>query len=218
MTRMRRLLSVIAFLTLPVLAQASDMRQISWDILAPPSVKVDNPFAALSAEQMDALRKIAKFEDQVQQSANPEVVGQTKALRETLAADGLDVDGLFAARFAIIEQREAAASGVNAELIGTNVRLPGYVVPLEFEGEKVVEFLLVPTAGACIHTPPPPSNQIVHVRYPDGIEVNNLYTAVWVAGIMSTEKSVQTVGYVDGQAPISVSYSMQPVLVEEYGG
>lgn len=52
-------------------------------------------------------------------------------------------------------------------LDGQYVKLPGYVVPLESdEGGLLSEFLLVPWFGACIHVPPPPSNQIVFVRLP----------------------------------------------------
>lgn len=218
MTRLGRLLSVFACLTLPVFAQASDTREISWETLAPPAAEIENPFAALSAEQMEALRQIVRLETPVQQSVAPETVDKLRDLREMLAAEKIDVDGLLTARLDIMERREIAASGVNTELLGTSVRLPGYILPLEFEGRKTVEFLLVPTVGACVHTPPPPANQIVHVRYPEGIEVNGLFTPVWIDGIMTAEKSVQTAGYVDGQAPISVSYSMQPVLVEKYGG
>lgn len=47
-------------------------------------------------------------------------------------------------------------------MAGRKVRLPGFVIPLERKGEEVVEFLLVPYFGACIHTPPPPANQIIH--------------------------------------------------------
>ena len=43
------------------------------------------------------------------------------------------------------------------------VRLPGYVVPLEQTAQGMRELLLVPHFGACIHTPPPPANQVVHV-------------------------------------------------------
>lgn len=50
-------------------------------------------------------------------------------------------------------------------LDGQNIRLPGYIVPLEVSEEgRTTEFLLVPYFGACIHVPPPPSNQIVHVK------------------------------------------------------
>src|SRR5512139_3523363 len=63
--------------------------------------------------------------------------------------------------------RELRESWDNAptrsELNGAKIRLPGYVVPLEMgEGGRLSQFLLVPYFGACIHTPPPPANQIVH--------------------------------------------------------
>ncbi|HVE51785.1 MAG TPA: DUF3299 domain-containing protein, partial [Ramlibacter sp.] len=48
-----------------------------------------------------------------------------------------------------------------AELDGREVGLMGYVVPLD--GAASSTFLLVPYFGACIHTPPPPANQVVHV-------------------------------------------------------
>ena len=49
-------------------------------------------------------------------------------------------------------------------LDGTLIQLEGYVVPLEDELREATEFLLVSSAGACIHTPPPPPNQIIHVK------------------------------------------------------
>ena len=59
-------------------------------------------------------------------------------------------------------QQSPAAPVVEA-LDGVQVKLPGYIVPLDMSEEgRVTEFLLVPYFGACIHVPPPPSNQIVH--------------------------------------------------------
>jgi hypothetical protein len=53
---------------------------------------------------------------------------------------------------------------VNKALDGNNVRLPGFIVPLEVSKEgKVTEFFLVPYVGACIHVPPPPPNQLIYV-------------------------------------------------------
>lgn len=54
---------------------------------------------------------------------------------------------------------------VVAALDGQDVSIPGYVVPLEFgaNSQEIRQFLLVPYYGACIHTPPPASNQIVLV-------------------------------------------------------
>ena len=55
------------------------------------------------------------------------------------------------------------AAPTRDDLDGKPFRLSGYVVPLEQLKGEVKEFLLVPYFGACIHTPPPPANQIVHV-------------------------------------------------------
>ncbi|MCF7203911.1 DUF3299 domain-containing protein [Pseudomonas oligotrophica] len=74
------------------------------------------------------------------------------------------------------------------ELDGLEVRLPGYIVPLETSEEgRVVEFLLVPYFGACIHVPPPPSNQIVHAVSELGVKMEQLYQPFWVEGPLRVE-------------------------------
>lgn len=69
---------------------------------------------------------------------------------------------------------------------GRRVRLAGYLVPLDFDGVGVREFLLVPYVGACIHVPPPPPNQIVHVRSPTRIAVRDQFEPVQVTGTLAT--------------------------------
>lgn len=66
---------------------------------------------------------------------------------------------------------------------GKLVKIPGYIVPLDFESEKVTEFLLVPTMGACIHVPPPPPNQTVYVTSKTPIPAEEImYRPFWVSG------------------------------------
>ena len=88
------------------------------------------------------------------------------------------------------EQAYSAAlqsTGVNQEYDGTNIRLPGYIVPLEYNDDLVItEFFLVPYFGACIHVPPPPPNQIIYVKYPQGITLEALYDPFWIEGAMQT--------------------------------
>ena len=84
------------------------------------------------------------------------------------------------------------------ELNGQSVSLPGFVVPLEGDSEVITEFLLVPYFGACIHVPPPPPNQIVHVTIKDGVPIESLYDAIVVTGVISTETwsgEIAQVGY-----------------------
>jgi hypothetical protein len=84
------------------------------------------------------------------------------------------------------------------ELNGKYVKIPGFVVPLEGDADNITEFLLVPYFGACIHVPPPPSNQIVYVKFSEGVPIDNLYDAIWVTGILSTngwKGDIASVGY-----------------------
>ena len=90
----------------------------------------------------------------------------------------------------------------NMELVttwaGQRVRLPGYAVPLEFDGTKVTSFLLVPYLGACIHVPPPPPNQIVFVRTREPIEIEEMFDAVYATGTFEadlTPTELAQVGY-----------------------
>jgi uncharacterized protein len=66
------------------------------------------------------------------------------------------------------------------------VKLSGFLVTLEGDGKSVSEFLLVPFFGACIHVPPPPSNQIVLVRTKP-FKVKEVFQTVAVTGRLRTE-------------------------------
>lgn len=76
-----------------------------------------------------------------------------------------------------------------ATLDGRELLLGGYPVPLESDASgRFHTFFLVPYPGACIHVPPPPPNQIVLVRYPRGIALDDIYVPLWVSGTLKIEK------------------------------
>ena len=82
----------------------------------------------------------------------------------------------------------------NEALDGAPIRMPGYVIPLETEGDGVREFLLVPYVGACIHVPPPPPNQLVYVTSNRPWPIDQIWDAVWVMGTMRTKLQSTTLG------------------------
>jgi hypothetical protein len=81
-----------------------------------------------------------------------------------------------------------------SELDGANIRLPGYVVPLEQSRGEVKEFLLVPYFGACIHSPPPPANQIIHVLPRSPAKGVRSMDAVWIHGRITTQRTDSFMG------------------------
>ena len=84
-----------------------------------------------------------------------------------------------------------------AELEGKLVKVPGFTVPLEDFASSATEFLLVPYVGACIHTPPPPPNQLVYIQMDDGKRAKmDGWNPVWVEGVLSIEMTESVYGYV----------------------
>jgi hypothetical protein len=87
-----------------------------------------------------------------------------------------------------------ADAPVEPSLDGQRVKLAGFVVPLERQGDAVLELLLVPYFGACIHTPPPPANQIVHVILKKPAAGMKMMDAYWVSGKLSLQHGDSSLG------------------------
>lgn len=83
--------------------------------------------------------------------------------------------------------KQSQLGAVRPELNGSTVKIPGFVIPLEGDEDTVTEFLLVPYFGACIHVPPPPPNQIIYVKFPQGAPIQQLWDVVYVIGTLKTE-------------------------------
>jgi len=199
-------------------AYAEEPRTLGWDDLSVKVSAADNPFATLSTEQLLALSDVAGLRARKARGVTltPEEVAIEKKALTKLKQDGIEVDALLTKRDAIAEKKRAAASTVNPALDGKMIRIPGYVLPLEFSGTKVTEFLLVPWVGACIHTPPPEPNQIVYVKPDKAFDIRRMFDAVWVTGRIAAAGSKRSVEIVDGSADIDVGYSLRASVVEPY--
>jgi uncharacterized protein len=107
------------------------------------------------------------------------------------------------------EMREAWDNApVNNKMDGAAVRIPGYVVPLEESKAGLKEFLLVPYFGACIHSPPPPANQIIHVTRQTPVKGFHTMDPVWITGTLKTLRSDTFMG--------ATGYRLEAVTVEAY--
>ncbi|WP_291813774.1 DUF3299 domain-containing protein [Limnobacter sp.] len=83
---------------------------------------------------------------------------------------------------------------VNPAYTGKKVRIPGFAIPIEQSEKGVDELLLVPYFGACIHTPPPPANQIIHVKLSEPQPAVGAMQAYWVWGELTASKFSSELG------------------------
>jgi hypothetical protein len=97
---------------------------------------------------------------------------------------------------------------VEPSMNGAHIRIPGFIVPLEEAHHQISEFLLVPYFGGCIHVPPPPSNQIIHVFPIKPLKNMNSMDAVWVSGVLEVFPSDTNMG--------TAGYRMKAQVVERY--
>lgn len=127
--------------------------------------------------------------------------------------DYSDLASIFKAEMDRATGSAFAQQEPNAPVVTTfdqqQVRLAGYVVPLTIDANsRVIDFLLVPYLGACIHVPPPPSNQIIYVDAEQGLPLDELWEPFWVEGQLQVA-ALET-------AEITAGYQLQLVNYQRY--
>lgn len=217
---MKRFFAVAAAIWIATAAldlSAEGARRLQWSDLGPPQEPFIDPFDALPREQQIDLNMVAvvrELQAAKDPSLGPEQLRSYEAMLGRLKRANVDVDGMLARRARLMEKWRKASEAVNETLNGQRVRLPGYLLPLEMDGKKVTEFLLVPYVGACIHAPTPPPNQIVHVKHPKGFEAGGVFSPVWVQGVVRTVRARLRLTLVDGSADVPTGYELSAESVE----
>ncbi len=211
-------LVLLLMVGLMVPVAANQIRQLTWPDLVPKVQPIEDPFKAMPQDQLKALGNIIWVRDRQAKKDKPlddATVKKAQELTQQLTEAGLDVDRLIA-KYHELRQLSRLQIQPVAALDGQRVRMPGYALPLEFEDTKVIEFLLVPYVGACIHVPPPPENQMVHVLADKPFKLEGLFTAVWVTGKMSVGNITRKLYFVDGSADVDAGYTLAASSVELY--
>ena len=214
----RCLWALVLGLSLCVAQPASAAQQISWDDLTIPVNPKDDPYYGLTPEQSDTLFTLFEidFKRLEGEPILPQDIEDEQIALAILDETGIDGKALVAQERDFRKKLEAQQTSIRPEWDGKDVRIPGYLLPLEFDGTRVTEFVLVPYVGACIHTPPPPANQMILVSAPEGVESRGLFTPVWVEGRIAVDPSSQSVGLSDGTATFDVSYALEASEVVDY--
>lgn len=107
------------------------------------------------------------------------------------------------------------------ELEGARVVLPGYMVPLDYEGDAVKSFLLVPNAGQCIHVPPPPPNQTIIVHFAKTTPMRTYSDPIIVRGlvrVVAGQTDYAETGYeIQAQDIVEFDFDRLETMVNDLG-
>lgn len=202
-----RFAALLVCLSIPV--AWAGITPIKWADLQPDDPALRATLSKLPQEKLARFTRALR-QDAVRTAKSPQLAEANAAL---LKEDFSDLKPLVASARAF-EKR--LSSEMRAQWNGKAVQLDGYMLPLQQQGKKVTEFLLVPVVGACIHVPPPPPNQMVVVKYPAGFDMSGVFTPVTIRGAMQVQSSTTKLTLVDGSAKINTGYSMSADEVQAY--
>lgn len=215
--------ALIAVSAAALVANASPTRaatKIEWTDLVPKGESIVDPLAKLNQDQRFDLEMIlwARSLTAAERELEPNRPGVEDAEKyeRNFAKSGIDINKLLTDYKAFAEKIKARQKLVNNDLAGKDVRLAGYLLPLEFSETGDTDFLLVPYVGACVHVPPPPPNQIVFVRLAEKFVAKDLFTPVWIEGLLKTKQSSKALTLIDGTRDVSIGYHIDGAKVEVY--
>jgi nickel/cobalt exporter len=201
----------------PALAKAP---VISWDALRPSDdFEFDDPFSRLSPEQLWNLRSIARIRWLIangKSAPDGASAQEERRLVKYLADQGVDVDWLLSQREKVASERRKKFETTGAGVVGTAIRIPGYVMSLFPDQPEVRDFLLVPWVAPCAHFPPPSGNQVIHVTIEPGIPHRDRFDSVWIEGTLHRNPSEHTVYLVDGVIRMEADYRLGGKFIAGY--
>lgn len=200
--RIRSLLAgflILSFTSTPSLAFANTDSAFS------PGFEEVNWMELMPKEDLDALLNPPDYINQIED-------GSVQDKLDKLAELGATTDEQSATSAPDRYQQALASTQVIDAFNNKKVRLPGFVVPLQNnDQQKITEFFIVPYFGACLHLPPPPPNQIIHVTHPQGIEVADLQAPFWFEGTLG----IQTVSNDAGTSAYAMKLNKAMIYEEE---
>ncbi|WP_444946870.1 DUF3299 domain-containing protein [Microbulbifer sp. VTAC004] len=158
-------------------------REVSWEELIP-------------KDDLDALLNPPEYIDDIVEGSAADSMPTTSTISEISEDES---------RY----QAALTSTRIKPEFDNQQIRIAGFIVPIEFNDELTISrFLFVPYFGACIHLPPPPPNQVIHGRFPEGVQIEALYEPFTIEGKLRTLKKESEFG--------TAAYSMEVDSIHPY--
>ncbi len=203
---MKLLLVIISLL---FSTSALSANPITWHDLIPKVQAPAETLPQLSSSELTLFQEVLayKLASERRDLTKEETLGYQQRLHRA-KKQNLDINHLLDIRNQYLEAQKQAMNTTVKDLPSDEITIQGFLVPLEMDGMKTTKFLLVPTAGACVHTPPPPINQIIVVDFEQGFELQSLEAPVSVSGFIGAKKNNLNVNFSDGNQDIKTGYKL----------
>ncbi|MEO0866913.1 MAG: DUF3299 domain-containing protein [Cyanobacteria bacterium J06642_11] len=206
-------LFIIGFcLVLNLATPSFSQTPLTWEDLQPAATTLNNPYEQLSIEQTADLTNLAALQlwvEENQTDTKSFEAREIERLNQKLQAQNLDVDVLLSQMDQAQTYWQQRSQSINPAWTEADIQLSGYVLPLTRNpADQVIDFLLVPYVGACIHVPAPPPNQIIYIQPEQPLDAPGLFTAVTIEGTLRPETATYEVFQVDGSRPVDVGYTL----------
>lgn len=91
------------------------------------------------------------------------------------------------------------------KVLGKEVIIKGFMMPLDYESKEVKEFLFMPYIPSCMHVPPPPANQLILVKMKKGSKIKPSFYPIALTGKLAVEAN----------ADLESSYKFEGSTVKE---
>lgn len=101
--------------------------------------------------------------------------------------------------------KKAKTSDLLQKILGKEITMKGFMMPLDYDSKAVVEFLFMPYVPSCMHVPPPPANQLVLVKMKKGITVQPSFYPIEITGKLTIEENKE----------LESSYKIEGIKIKE---
>ncbi|MEM8957928.1 MAG: DUF3299 domain-containing protein [Pseudomonadota bacterium] len=174
-------------------------------------------------DTLNALRTIHRLDtrlagEEVSPVARPRLEACLAELRSAQTSAGHDAEALLTARSVFAEKRRIAAFGTNPSLHGADIRQSGYLIPSPPDDAGRAMGYIVAEVGMCSHMPPPPPNQLLRLRLPDGFSEMPVYAPVQITGKLTPHASARSQFLLDGQARMVSQWLLSASHVDRLDG
>lgn len=201
---------IAVFMLLGYLVGSADSWQDWFEQPTPVFLKTESDIEGMEFQQVGWQQLLGEQDKQLfAELRKQQEILQQQALQQTQITEKMESDLLMSALKA---NTWHALDGyqINQKFADAEVRIPGFIVPLETDEQRVYSFFIVPYFGACLHYPPPPPNQIIYAELPQGMDLTSIEVPFLFFGKLTSELFEDPVG--------TAAWNLDVVKIVEFQG